>query len=308
MRSLMASASTYAMWDDHEIHDGWAGSTIDKMLFASARQAFLDFMPLRPRPLAAEEGCAGPPLYRSFFWGTEMHIILLDTRTCRSASAAGACTSAERGLDYAPMLSSVFRAAAGLPLSPPAGCREAIADRSRTLLGSAQKRWLMQTLRYSPARFKLVVSSVPIFGFYGLPYDRWEGYAAERAELISFIRDQLIPHVLFLTTDLHANLIAPVALDPQQDRTPLFYEIVAGPIATLPLEPDVARNDSQGVESLHTAFDLVRVECRNLNTYAYGLVEADASSRRLRVSLRGPDGQVLRDRGATANICQKTFE
>ncbi len=47
---------------------------------------------------------------------------------------------------------------------------------------------------------------MPIQQFYALPYDRWEGYAVERRELLEFLQ-QNVKNAVFLTTDVHANMV-----------------------------------------------------------------------------------------------------
>ena len=51
------------------------------------------------------------------------------------------------------------------------------------MLGPTQKWLLEQGLLRSTARFKVVMSEVPIQQEYVDPYDRWEGYAAERSDI-----------------------------------------------------------------------------------------------------------------------------
>ena len=65
--------------------------------------------------------------------------------------------------------------------------------------------------------------------------DRWEGYAAQRTELLAFIQTQRIPNVIFLAADLHASLITAVSLDPIAKPDPIATEVVVGPIANEPL-------------------------------------------------------------------------
>ena len=72
----------------------------------------------------------------------------------------------------------------GLPALPPPGCLEALFDPARTMLGPVQKAVLKALLRRSSAKFKFIINNdVPIQQFYGTPYDRWEGYGAERNEI-----------------------------------------------------------------------------------------------------------------------------
>ena len=50
------------------------------------------------------------------------------------------------------------------------------------------------------------MNEVPIQQFYALPYDRWEGYAAERTKLLTFLKEN-VKNAVFLTTDVHANMV-----------------------------------------------------------------------------------------------------
>ena len=95
-------------------------------------------------------------------------------------------------------------------------------------------------MRYlnSKAKFKFVVTSVSIQQTFAFPYDSWEGYGAERSEILNFIRDNEIKNVIFLTTDLHLNLMNDVFIDLFTDPTPISYEVVTGPIGA---ETDKAR-------------------------------------------------------------------
>jgi hypothetical protein len=174
------------------------------------------------------------------------------------------------------------------------------------MLGPTQKRWLKNALLYSPAKFKLVMNQVPILQFYALPYDRWEGYAAERAEILEFIRDHRIEGVVFLTADLHANIIAPVPLDPLEDPAPIAHEFVVGPIAALPLERELNRSDPRGAGLLATVLDGLGAECRHFNAFTYGLVEVDAAGS-LRVSIRDQTGRVITGEGTPPVECAKTL-
>jgi alkaline phosphatase D len=81
-------------------------------------------------------------------------------------------------------------------------------DPSRTLMGARQKAWLKSALRSSRARWKLIGNQVMISSLDAPPRsplntDSWDGYGAERAELIDFIGDQGIEDVAFVTGDIH---------------------------------------------------------------------------------------------------------
>ena len=53
------------------------------------------------------------------------------------------------------------------------------------MLGRAQEAAFLTAFAASNATFKVVVNEVPMQQFYQLPYDRWEGFAAERTRLLT---------------------------------------------------------------------------------------------------------------------------
>ena len=112
------------------------------------------------------------------------------------------------------------------------GCREAIDDPARTMLGASQEATFLEAIKASNATFKVVVNEVPIQQFYQLPYDRWEGYAAARTRLLKSLAS--VKNIVFLTTDTHANLFGEIRLQ-TLEGPPIgtgIWEAVTGPVAT----------------------------------------------------------------------------
>ena len=131
---------------------------------------------------------AATGLYRTFRWGKHLELFFLDERSFRSAKATAACSG-----DLAPTAPQAVRnafatLAPGLrnPVSP--SCIAAIEDPARTMLGARQYAAFTKAIEASTATWKVVVNEVPIQQYYALPYDRWEGYAAERERLLEFLR------------------------------------------------------------------------------------------------------------------------
>ncbi|MGH2453202.1 MAG: alkaline phosphatase D family protein [bacterium] len=124
-------------------------------------------------------------LYRSFRWGRTAEFFILDTRQYRSP---------------------IFR------LDGP----------EKTMLGRAQKQWLLDGLIRSPAAVKVIVSSVPLR--HHSP-DSWEGYAFERDEILRVIQQRRIRTVLVLAADVH---YAALLRHPEG-----FYEAISGPLAAI---------------------------------------------------------------------------
>jgi alkaline phosphatase D len=125
-------------------------------------------------PIERDEGAAPvrSRLWRSFRWGKTLELFVLDARSERR----------RRGLATPEYLSR------------------------------AQLEWLIEGVRRSPARFKVIVNSVPIARFDGLfalaRDDGWLAYAAQREALLDAIR--LVPGVLFVSGDYHIGVSARV--------------------------------------------------------------------------------------------------
>jgi hypothetical protein len=193
------------------------------------------------------------------------------------------------------------RVAIGLNQAPPAGCLEAIKDPSRTMLGNTQKAMFKNALLESKAKFKFVISSVNIQQTYGFPYDRWEGYDAERSEIIKFIKSNNIKNVIFLSTDSHQNLINEVSAL-STPKEPVIYEFVTGPVAALTDEKNlkaqsaVIHKDLALLKKLIlTKSDVgVDVDCGNLDKFSYGTVDIKPNGS-LTIALKDENGIPIAD-------------
>ncbi len=307
LRELFRTTGVLSVWDDHEVANDWNPATVDPVRFANGRRAFLEQLPVSPPVMPAGETCIGQPMFRFFRWGADIDLIVLDERSCRSADATAACTHDNGEVDQAPRLPASLRAIAGLPPAPPDGCLEALEDPGRTFLGRTQK-WLLKTyLLYSTAKFKFVVNEVAIQEYFVLPYDRWEGYAAERREILEFIRDNEIENVIFLTADAHANVITNVAIGVFDEPDPIAAEFITGPIATNTLERTVERLTGISGLVLNQFVGSLGAECWDLDAFAYGLVEVDAAAGAVTISLKDENGAVLRSKGDSSVLCAKTI-
>ncbi|CAN5709973.1 hypothetical protein BH09MYX1_BH09MYX1_02160 [soil metagenome] len=106
-------------------------------------------------------------------------------------------------------------------------------------VSKAQMTWLKDRLKTSPAVFKLVVTSVPISNFpldASGESDKWEGYPAQRDELLDYIRDEALNGVFFLSGDLHFGSIGSVGTTPARMK---LKEILMGPAGSQPNNPSL---------------------------------------------------------------------
>jgi alkaline phosphatase D len=281
LTNLLASTSTYPTWDDHEVVNDYDAATVDPARYAAGRKAFFENMPIRETGLLHDSSCAGDPIYRKFSWGSDVDVFMLDERSCRSSEALIPCLG-----DTAPTLPQAARQTPPFSLfltpTPPAGCLTALNNPSSTLLGPVQKAQLKSDLLSSTAQYKLIVSQDPIQQFFVLPYDRWEGYPAERSEVLNFIRNNGIDNTLFVTTDLHATLQNQVFMDFFTDQSTISNEMVTGPVATDTYRSEIVRSQPPGLGDLAVfvvglALDnFTGIDCRNIDEDSYATVDVTA--------------------------------
>jgi phosphodiesterase/alkaline phosphatase D-like protein len=280
-----------------------------RKLYRDSVKAFREYMPVT---YSSRNG-----IYRTMRWGKNLELFFLDERSFRDAGAddEGTCDnppgSGER--DFAPTapqrIRNLFSALLpSLATPPPPGCLERIRDPQRDYLGDRQYRAFTRAVKASDATFKVVMNELPIQQYYVDPYDRWEGYEAERLRLIEYLRDNA-ENVVFLTADVHANLVNDVRLKTLEEGGPVnsgITEITTGPSGTDTFEDDI--NDETGNEQTgDLANDLFLrkqppdgpgIRCSNLETDSYGQVSVTRNKLTVRLidetgkPVRDPDGKV----------------
>ena len=306
------AAGFYSHWDDHEFVNDFSPvensfsndvNINGRTLYNRGVRAFRDYAPVT---FSRARG-----IYRSFRWGRNVELFFLDQRSFRDAKAdeGGVCNNPQTGEpDFAPTTPQTVRDffAAGVPslAEPVSGaCLSAINDPDRDYLGDAQYRRFTRAIRASRARFKVIVNEMPIQQYYVLPYDRWEGYAAERRRLLTFLSNR-VKNVVFLTTDVHATLVNDArfqTLEPGGPRNSGILDVTVGPAATANygLEIDT-ETGAPGTGALvdTVAFESapptgVGMRCSIVDQFSYGHVKV--TSRRLTITPRGIDGKRQRD-------------
>lgn len=275
LRSLERRVPIVAMWDDHEVRNDWYPGSVPSSLVAAGRQAFHEYQPLAPAPAA--------PLYRSFRWGANLEVFLLDLRSYRSPPAQDACENPPGGgvPDVLPTGSERARALLGnvvaqLRRPVPAGCLAAIRRADRTLLGAAQRTWLLDGLARSTATWKVVFTPDPMqqIGLY--PYDRWEGYEAERRRVLGEIGRRNVRNVVWLATDTHANLFQQIRSEGEDTG---MAELVVGPIGTVTLGTVIRELAGPlGVLAAGTYLAGQGTRCIELDEQSYGVATATATT------------------------------
>lgn len=198
-RALRASTSVVMTWDDHEFLNDWNPETIAPAVRDTARRVFFENNPVTRSTEHPDR------LWRSFRWGATAEIFVLDCRTERKPS-----TRLTEAGEY---------------------------------ISREQMEWLKAGLLASPAAFKLIMNSVPIAEFGGLYElnvgDRWEGYPAQRQEILSFIDEHHLRGVIWVSGDFHTAAAGRPSLSGPGSRA---LEVLVGPGAQLesPLEKSLS--------------------------------------------------------------------
>jgi phosphodiesterase/alkaline phosphatase D-like protein len=315
-RTIREATGLYNHWDDHEFINDFSKAENGVGIYRAGVRAFRTYEPVT---YSKHDG-----IYRTFRWGKNLEVFFLDLRSFRSAkaSANGVCDNTTTGQpDLAPTAPQSTRNVFGLVI-PSSGlsdtvdpaCLAAINDPTRTMLGSAQYAQFMQDVTDSTATWKVVMTEDPIQQYYALPYDRWEGYAHERVQLLSDLEAANVDHLAFMTTDTHAGLQnvvryrtleddsapanAPVGTPPLDTA---YQDFVIGPVATKPFwqEIDDATGGSGNGALISAAFfkpappSGVGMGCAQggQNSYAEVTVKSDE----LKVEYKDENGDQLLD-------------
>lgn len=231
-------------WDDHEsANDSWKdgaenhdpateGSWADRK--AHAARAYDEWMPIRMEGTAVVGD--GATVYRRFTFGQLAELTMLDLRSYRSQQVSFG--------------------------SPESG------DPDRTITGAGQMRFLLDGLTADAPQWRLVGNPVTIaplvlgslpqsvqdlLGGLGggatLPtsainLDQWDGYTADRTELLGHVVDQGVRDVVFLTGDIHSSWANDL---PYPTANSSLYGLLGGSAGVEFVGPSVTSNNVKDV-------------------------------------------------------------
>lgn len=260
MRRNFAMITT---WDDHEVVNNYTGKEKGTARRKRAGyQAFFENMPIY------SVGGERNRIYRSFQFGKNVELIVADQRQYREDQP---CDDA---------------------VAPP--CKT-IGD-PRAFLGAKQQKFVQERLKNTPATWKLIGNEVMIMPvnltaskLQGT-FDAWNGYPAEREELLGFIKSNAIQNVAFLTGDIHSFVAGDVQT---ADGTTVATEFVGGSISSITFaQLDTASQSLKNTQATTVPkliYDYLRglnpwVKEADLGSYGYAVVEA--SPEKLDVTFR----------------------
>jgi alkaline phosphatase D len=303
LREVRAAAGMYNHWDDHEFINDYTRDELGSTIYDAGVQAFRDYMPVTYRPSTG--------IYRSYRWGRNLELFFLDERSFRSAKASAnhVCDNPDTGQpDLVPALPQRLRDVFGaiepsLKQPTPPACLATLNDPARTMLGANQLATFERAIKRSKATWKVIVNEVPIQQFYALPYDRWEGYEAERLKLVHFLQDN-VKNAAFLTTDHHANLVNTVKYTTLEDagvQDSGIWDFATGPVATRTFAKEI--DDTLGrpgtANLVRGAFfkppppNGIGMKCVAMDVYSYAEIKVDA--KRLRIAFKDLDGKPVKE-------------
>ncbi len=207
---LQRRTSFFATIDDHEVMNNYAGGAPaagdlrfpettglinDTALFENGLRAFTEFNPIRHTFYGTVGGDGRMDNERKFYryqnYGSDAAIFVLDARAFRDAAIAPLDTS-NLALDLLRFLNQSYAT-------------------GRTLLGSQQLQDLKTDLLDAQQKgiiWKFVALPEPIQLLTPAGgEDRYEGYMAERSNLLAFIADNKITNVVFVAADIHGTVV-----------------------------------------------------------------------------------------------------
>ncbi len=254
--NLRAATSILATIDDHEVTNDFAGgqdlakSTAaeqalygaktglinDSPLFENGLQAFQEFNPIRDLTYNTPNDARTDgerKIYRYNTFGKDAATFVLDARSFRDTELAGVAN-----------INDAAQVGAFLAKS---------FDPTRTLLGKQQLQDLKADLLNAQTngvtwKFIMVPEPIENIGILGAG-DRFEGYAAERTEILKYVNDNNISNVVFVAADFHGTLVNNLTYQNAPGQAQIAtsaFEIITGAVAyDKPFGPTVAELATQ---------------------------------------------------------------
>jgi alkaline phosphatase D len=281
-RRFAAETALLIQWDDHETRNNWYPGQIigleaykvksASLLSAYARRAMFEYNPMRFDGEDAER------VYRRIAYGPALDVFMLDERSYRG------------------------------PNSPN---RQPVLNDEAAFLGAAQLAWLKRSLLNSTATWKLIASDMPISLVVpdlnpDVPKGTFEAWAngdngppsgreLEIASLLSFIKNNAIKNVVWVTADVHyAHAIRYMPDRARFTDFDPFWEFVAGPINAGTFGPNEI-DLTFGPESKFIGIPAEMKQNRSPfdGFQFYGIGRIDGDTRVLTMSLHDVEGKRL---------------
>lgn len=233
---LRASTSILATIDDHEVTNDFAGGAPassderfpeteglinDTELYENGLQAFQEYNPLRDEFYGSTGEVRTEnerQLYRFNTHGSDAAVMVLDSRSFRDEGLPAVSDPTD------PEQVGAFLAAS--------------FDPNRTMLGQPQLSDLKEDLLEAEQdritwKFIMVPEPIQNLGVVNAR-DRFEGYAAERTEILQFIDENEIDNVVFVAADIHGTVVNNLTYQKSPLESPIAidaFEVTTGSVA-----------------------------------------------------------------------------
>jgi alkaline phosphatase D len=245
LQDLHAAYPWVVIWDDHEVEDNYAGAQPDsaskdpehkennneydrRVPFAQRRangyKAHFEAMPrIAPK---------GNRIYGSMRVGNLAELFITDQRQYRDPQPCNDVQVQNCPDDLQP---------------------------GRTYLGAAQKSWVKSAVPQSKAAWKLFLSETMMMALDAAPgehanQDQWDGYSAEREEILTEYHNKGVQNLAVLSGDLHAFVAGNLTTNGESSGTPIGVELLGGSATSFGL-PEELGIPSSVLESLRQSAD-----------------------------------------------------
>lgn len=273
LRALHQQFPFIAVWDDHETannsYEHGAGNhqpategswAVRK---ANAQQAYFEWLPIREYA-PGNHAC----IYRRFQFGDLIDLSMLDTRL----------EGRDKPVDS--------------PLDP------ARNDPGRHIISESQMQWLLDGLSRSTARWRVIgqqvmfaqlnVAELPTLthqqallrgSLAAVNVDQWDGYVADRVQILDHLAASNINNVVVLSGDIHSSWANEIYRNPATllgdiSDPSLAVEFVTPSVTSPGLPPGAA-------EIAHTLLPVVNPHVRYLEAQSHGFVLIDVDHQRI---------------------------
>ncbi|WP_019889374.1 alkaline phosphatase D family protein [Streptomyces purpureus] len=189
LREAHAAHPWFLTWDDHEVvndYSGTGGGAPFLQRRAAAYQAWYENMPHRDGA-SGDGALPDPVIHRRRGWGGLLELTVLDLRSYRSAQNL----------------------------------------KDGTILGAEQKAWLKQGISQAPDAWHVWANSIMLSQLRGRPggsytfTDQWDGFLAERREVLGHVHSSGLEDLVVVTGDWHSAFVDDLRPDFDDTSSPV---------------------------------------------------------------------------------------
>ncbi|MEW9898524.1 alkaline phosphatase D family protein [Chitinivorax sp. PXF-14] len=265
LQALHAKFPMIAIWDDHEFSDDCWGDhqtyTVDNPEQADRRkaatQAWYEFMPADVVYDSTQPDFSKQITnYRDLHFGKLMHLIVTDQRLFRTDHVIPETLSplGEVGSRYFVKQTDLQGAEAQKIAAATAATGGLYPLAATSVLGELQRGWWKQKMATSSATWKVWANEVSLLRMqvdlraiaalgvavpaefqnnYILNADQWDGFNAERKDMMKFLKDNGVKNVVAITGDIHAFFAGSVMDDfDAASKTPVMVDLVTAGVSS----------------------------------------------------------------------------